>query len=156
MRIDVGRRDKNGDVAVKYQATSEEWIPAVVVLEPGGKTVAVTDGNVRLTRRTTPRQLLALLKEWAPKKLWLELSSFTERGVGVRLALERDSSGDPWLAGTFTPVDPRTHVYGKDVPLDGVNGLGGPTQIELARAPGREHEAPPSPIVQSSSTASKS
>ncbi len=136
VHIDVGRRDKNGDLAVKYQATSEEWIPAVVVLDPGGKTVALTDGNVRLTRRTTPEQLLAFLKEWAPKKLWVELSSFTERGVGVKLTLERDSSGDPWLAGTFTPVDPRTHVYGKDVPLDGVNGLGRPTRIELAPGSG--------------------
>jgi thioredoxin 1 len=131
VHIDVGRRDKNADVVAKYSATSADWIPAVVVLDANGKTVAVTDDKVRLTRRTTPQQLLALLKDWAPKTTWLELASFTERGVTVRLALDRDSSGGAWLAGTFTPVEADTHLYAKDLPLDGINGLGRPIRLEL-------------------------
>ena len=156
VHIDVGRRDKNGDVAVKYQATSEEWIPAVVVLDPGGKTVALTDGNVRLTRRTTPEQLLALLKEWAPKKLWVELSSFTERGVGVKLTL----SGIPLAIRGWQersrPWTPRRMSTARMCHSTASMDWAGRRGSNWRRAPGREHEAPPSPIVRSSSTASKS
>lgn len=136
VRIDVGRRDKNTEAVAKYHATSGDWIPAVVVLDPTGKAVAVTDDKVRLTRRTTPQELLALLQQWAPKTLWVELSSFTERGVTVTLALERDSSSQVWLAGIFAPTEAETHVYGKDLPLEGINGLGRPTMLAVLSASG--------------------
>lgn len=138
VRVDIGRRDKNTETVAKYQATSGDWIPAVVVLDPAGKAVAVTDDKVRLTRRTSPSELLALLQQWAPKKQWVELSSFTERGVHVTLALDRDSSGQVWLAGRFTPATVDTHLYGKDLPAKGINGLGRPTRLEVSAASGWE------------------
>ena len=61
VHIDVGRRDKNGDVVAQYGATSGAWIPAVVVLDHSGKSVGVTDETVRLTRRDTPQTLLPML-----------------------------------------------------------------------------------------------
>ena len=131
VRIDVGRRDKNSNLIAKYQATAGEWIPAVVVIDKTGKTVGLTDSAVRLTRRTTPQELLAILRQWAPKKRPLEVASFTERGVHVRLALERDAAGTWWLSGTFTPTDADTYLYAKDLPAEGVNGLGRPTRLDV-------------------------
>jgi thiol-disulfide isomerase/thioredoxin len=136
VHIDVGRRDKNADLVEKYSATSGEWIPAVVVLDPAGKTVARTDDVVRLTRRHTPEEVLALLKQWAPKKTWLALSSFTQHGIRVDLALEKDSSGQAWLAGTFSPTEADTHLYGKDLPATGLDGLGRPTRLSVSSVSG--------------------
>jgi thiol-disulfide isomerase/thioredoxin len=136
VHVDVGRRDKNADLIGKYHATAGEWIPAVVVLDRDAKTVGITDSGVRLTRRSTPQELLALLRQWAPKKRALELAAFTERGVHVTLAIERDSRGELWLSGTFTPTDADTHLYAKDLPPQGVNGLGRPTRIDVSAASG--------------------
>jgi thiol-disulfide isomerase/thioredoxin len=136
VHVDVGRRDKNGETVAKYKATSGDWIPAVVVLDPTGKTVAITDAESRLTRRTSPQELLTVLQQWAPKTRWADLGSFTEDGVTVTLALERDSGGRVWLAGTFAPTEPGTHVYGKDLPLTGIDGLGRPTLISVSSATG--------------------
>jgi len=138
VRIDVGRRDKNMDLIAKYQATAGEWIPAVVVIDKSGKTVGLTDTSVRLTRRTTPQELLAVLRQWAPKKQPVELASFTERGVHVRLAFEWDVAGGLWLFGTFTPTDADTHLYAKDLPAEGVNGMGRPTRLDVPPGSGFE------------------
>ena len=131
VRIDVGRRDKNGNLAAKYRATSADWIPAIVVLDPDGSTVAATDDRVRVTRRTTAAELAALLKEWAPKKRHAELATFTERGVKVVVSLDRDRMGGLWLAGRFAPVAAETHLYSSSLPSDGIQGLGRPTRIAL-------------------------
>ena len=131
VRIDVGRRDKNGDLAAKYGATSNDWIPAIVVLAPDGSRVAVTDERVRITRRTTADALIALLLEWSPKARERELASFTEGGVRVTIALDRDSRGGLWLAGTFTPTAPDTHLYAVTLPAAGIDGLGRPTRLSL-------------------------
>jgi thiol-disulfide isomerase/thioredoxin len=136
VHIDVGHRDKNTDVVAKYKATSEDWIPAVVVLDAGGNTIAITDSTTRITRRTTAQELLARLQEWAPKTRWLELASVTERGVRVTLALEQDSEARAWLAATFAPVDRDTHIYSKDLPSGGVNGLGRPTRLAVVSSTG--------------------
>jgi hypothetical protein len=61
----------------------------------------------------------------------LELASFTENAVSVSIALELDKSGQTWLAATFTPEKGEAYLYSKDTPVDGVNGLGRPTLIEL-------------------------
>src|SRR5262249_38125919 len=131
VRIDVGRRDKNGDLATKYKATSADWIPAIAVLDPDGSTVAVTDDKVRVTRRTTAAELAALLKEWAPKERHTELGTFVERGVQVSLTLDRDRMGGLWLAGRFAPVNADTHLYSLSLPSDGIQGLGRPTRLAL-------------------------
>lgn len=127
VRVDVGRRDKNADLVEKFHATSNDWIPAVVVLDGAGTTVATTDQKVRLTRRTTSTELAALLAQWAPQSV----VSFVEKGVRVNVQLDRDARGRLWIAGTFTPTQPETHLYAIDLPDDGIQGLGRPTKIAI-------------------------
>ncbi len=69
----------------------------------------------------------------------LNLASFTENSVTVALALELDSAGQAWLAATFMPVDPAGHLYDKDTPREGVDGMGRPTLLELV--PGSQIQA---------------
>ena len=144
VHIDVGRRDKNAELVEKYAATSGDWIPAVVVLDATGRTVARTDETVRLTRRFTPEQLLAQLQQWAPKKPVAQLSSFTENGVRVDVVLERDSRGQAWLASTFAPLNPGTYLYGKDLPPGGLDGIGRPTRLSIVPSAGL---VPSGPLV---------
>jgi hypothetical protein len=72
----------------------------------------------------------------APAQEWpespLTLATFTENEVSVEIRLERlpDGSEDT-LVATFSPVNPNCHLYGKDVPREGVGGLGRPTLLEL-------------------------
>ena len=131
VRIDVGRRDRNGDIATKYGATSDDWIPAIVVLAPDGARIAVTNETVRLTRRTSRDELLALLRSWAPKTTAYTLGEFVDRGVHVAITLDRDRSGGWWLAGRFVPTAAGTHLYASDLPADGIQGLGRPTRIAV-------------------------
>jgi hypothetical protein len=63
----------------------------------------------------------------------LTLASSSENSVTVSLALEMDASGQTWLAATFTPENLDCHLYSKATPLDGVNGLGRPTLVELVQ-----------------------
>jgi hypothetical protein len=60
----------------------------------------------------------------------ISLMSFTENYVDVSIYLERNSAGNYFLSGTFTPPN-GYHLYSKDIPLTGVNGLGRPTLLEL-------------------------
>lgn len=60
----------------------------------------------------------------------LELASFTENFVTVSIALEQDENGTAILAATFTP-EKGHHLYSKDIPINGLMGLGRPTLIEL-------------------------
>ena len=60
----------------------------------------------------------------------VSLVSFTENYVEVSIFLERSAEGNYILSGTFTPPD-GYHLYSKDIPLNGVNGLGRPTLLEL-------------------------
>lgn len=131
VHIDVGRRDRNLDVAARYHATAGAWIPAIVVLDAAANAVAITSGTVRLTQRSTAPDLLGLLAAWAPKKLWRALTSFTEHGVRVDLALDRDSTGRVWLSATYAPTEPDAHLYSKDLPVNGIEGLGRPTLLAL-------------------------
>ena len=136
VHVDVGRRDKNSDVVAKYGATSDDWIPAVVVLAGDGTIVARTNDEVRLTRRTTPAELLERLQQWAPKQRWLELGSWTERGVQVSIALERDSAGTVWLAARFAPTLADTHLYAMGLPEHGIDGIGRPTRFAIEASTG--------------------
>ncbi len=61
----------------------------------------------------------------------MELASFTENGAAVTISLERDGAGGFLLAATFTPIEAGFHLYSKDTPLDGIDGLGRPTLLEL-------------------------
>jgi hypothetical protein len=64
----------------------------------------------------------------------LPLAAFTGNGVAVSIALEQDASGRVFLAATFTPTEAGFHLYNKDLPANGINGLGRPTRLELVPA----------------------
>jgi len=63
----------------------------------------------------------------------LELATYTENKVVVTIALTRVQSEQFVLSATFTPQLPSLHLYSKDVPRSGVDGLGRPTLLELAQ-----------------------
>jgi hypothetical protein len=60
----------------------------------------------------------------------LALTSFTENYVDVSITLERDSNGVAFLSATFTPAEGH-HLYSKDIPVNGLEGLGRPTLLGL-------------------------
>jgi len=60
----------------------------------------------------------------------ISLASFTEHYVDVSIYLERDPEGKYLLSATFTPPD-GYHLYSKDIPISGADGLGRPTLLEL-------------------------
>jgi hypothetical protein len=66
----------------------------------------------------------------APRET-ISLASFTENYVDVSIFLEHDSRGNCLLSATFTPPD-GYHLYSKDIPVTGIEGLGKPTLFELA------------------------
>ena len=59
-----------------------------------------------------------------------ELASFTENEVSVSIYLNENEIGEYILSARFTPPD-GYHLYSKDIPLTGVDGLGRPTLLEL-------------------------
>jgi hypothetical protein len=65
----------------------------------------------------------------APRET-ISLASFTENYVEVSIFLEHDSRGNCLLSATFTPPD-GYHLYSKDIPVTGIDGLGKPTLLEL-------------------------
>lgn len=65
---------------------------------------------------------------WGPI---LELASFTENEVRVIIRLEREPDGSIYLSGEFTPNEEGFHLYSKDLPPQGIDGLGRPTRLDL-------------------------
>jgi hypothetical protein len=63
----------------------------------------------------------------------LQLATSAENKVEVTIALTRDESGQFILSATFTPQLLNMHLYSKEIPLNGVDGLGRPTLLELAK-----------------------
>ncbi|HYF63681.1 MAG TPA: hypothetical protein VD886_12755 [Herpetosiphonaceae bacterium] len=60
------------------------------------------------------------------------LAALDEEHATILIELERDAAGQPVLAATFQPKKPDLHLYSKDTPRAGVEGLGRPTLLELA------------------------
>jgi hypothetical protein len=60
----------------------------------------------------------------------MPLASFAENSVEVSLRLTRAPEGYFLLEATFTPPE-SNHLYSKDLPLTGMDGLGRPTLLEL-------------------------
>lgn len=60
----------------------------------------------------------------------ISLASFTENDVHVSIHLEQNAEGNRILSTTFTPPE-GYHLYSKDIPITGINGLGRPTLMEL-------------------------
>lgn len=61
----------------------------------------------------------------------LELALQTQNGVQVALRLVYDDEGQALLEATFTPEEADAHLYSKDLPLEGLDGLGRPTRLDL-------------------------
>jgi hypothetical protein len=60
----------------------------------------------------------------------LALATSSENGVEVSITLERTPEGTFLLHATFIPPE-GNHLYSKDIPITGVDGLGRPTLLEL-------------------------
>jgi len=60
-----------------------------------------------------------------------KLTEATENFVRVSVSLEADSDGRPVVRATFTPTEKGLHLYGKDLPEEGVKGFGRPTRLEV-------------------------
>jgi hypothetical protein len=58
------------------------------------------------------------------------VASFSESYVDVSIHVERDMEGKYFLAARFTPPE-GYHLYSKDIPVTGIDGLGRPTLLEL-------------------------
>ena len=58
-----------------------------------------------------------------------DLTGFVSNGVSVKVALETDSKNHPVLSATFAPTKQGFHLYSKDLPERGVNGIGVPTRF---------------------------
>ncbi len=61
----------------------------------------------------------------------LQLVSATENYVEVSIALQRSQNDTYTLTATFTPLEAGLHLYSKDIPPTGVDGLGRPTLLIL-------------------------
>lgn len=59
----------------------------------------------------------------------LSLASFSKNSVSVSISLQKDEAGQFWLSALLTP-DEGLHLYSKDTPLTGVNGVGRPALLE--------------------------
>ncbi len=60
----------------------------------------------------------------------MPLATSSENGVDVSVHLDRTAEGTFLLSATFTPPE-GDHLYSKDIPATGIDGLGRPTLLEL-------------------------
>ena len=63
----------------------------------------------------------------------LQLATSIQNNVEVVITLERGDSNQDILSATFIPQSPSLHLYSKDIPKIGVDGLGRPTLLELSK-----------------------
>ncbi len=64
-----------------------------------------------------------------------ELHTFSEHSVEVAINLVIDETNQSTLVATYAPIDPTLHLYGKDMPMTGIDGAGRPTRLELVAGP---------------------
>ena len=60
-----------------------------------------------------------------------DLSEFSASGVQVDLSVEQTNNGACVLAAQYTPLREHFHVYSKDLPANGIDGLGRPTRLDI-------------------------
>ena len=60
------------------------------------------------------------------------LAEQSEHDVTVTLRALVDAAHQTWVAATYTPTRAGFHLYSKDLPLDGLSGIGRPTLLEVA------------------------
>lgn len=59
------------------------------------------------------------------------LHTFTKNSVTVLIEWVVDPSGQINLVGTYTPTESDLHLYGKDLPRRGIDGVGRPTRLDI-------------------------
>ncbi|MGP3690524.1 hypothetical protein ACTVZO_38510 [Streptomyces sp. IBSNAI002] len=59
------------------------------------------------------------------------VAEFKENGVTVKLSVSDWKASAGTLVATFTPDKPGYHLYSADLPADGIEGVGRPTEIRL-------------------------
>jgi protein disulfide-isomerase len=68
IHVDVGRFDRNLDLAKKYRVDLEKGIPSLAVLSPQGETLYST-GEFERARVMTEEDIIQFLNTWkAPRK----------------------------------------------------------------------------------------
>jgi protein disulfide-isomerase len=68
-KVDVGRIDKNVDLARKYSVPIRRGIPAMAVLDPQGKLLYAQDqGQFANARRLSFESIKAFFEQWKPGK----------------------------------------------------------------------------------------
>lgn len=68
LRVDVGRYDKNLDIAKQYKVPLEKGIPALAVLDGNGKLLfSHKRGDFQAARKLTFGDLSTFLHKWKPK-----------------------------------------------------------------------------------------
>lgn len=60
------------------------------------------------------------------------LDSFAKNGVQVTLTLEENQHQQSIIAATFKPEQSGFHLYGKELPILGIEGVGRPTRLEIS------------------------
>ena len=60
------------------------------------------------------------------------LTSFTQNGVQVEVSLEKDATGQTSVAATYRPLNAGYHLYSKDLPRTGIDGVGRPSLLEIS------------------------
>ena len=68
---------------------------------------------------------------WQNRDAPTHLFGFTKNDVAVEIALKKYSPERLELLATFTPTREHFHLYSKDLPRDGLAGLGRPTLLEV-------------------------
>jgi hypothetical protein len=63
----------------------------------------------------------------------LKLVESAENYVDVSITLERRDNDQFFLSATFTPLNSGLHLYSKEIPKTGLDGLGRPTLLELSK-----------------------
>jgi hypothetical protein len=70
------------------------------------------------------------------------LAAFSEHNVEVAISLEGDPKNGLVLTGVFKPTEPEFHLYSKDLPRDGLQGVGRPTLLEVVSTDGMRATGP--------------
>jgi thioredoxin 1 len=68
VHVDVGRYDKNLDIAKQYKVPLEKGIPAMAVLNAQGKVLVSNQaGEFQAARKMKMEEVVAFLNEWRPR-----------------------------------------------------------------------------------------
>jgi hypothetical protein len=69
VHIDIGRFDKNQDLAKKYGVPLDKGVPALAVLDPHGNLLYAQDqGQFEDSRHLDFKSIKAFFEKWKPKR----------------------------------------------------------------------------------------